>query len=101
MRYYYGTSDSYHQGGMSKATPQELSEIIRDDVESGKWNRYYGGQIHNIDATCSYRRPGFIYHGRLFIFGTKEEFKELEKLIKPFIEHFTPRCYSEDYRDCE
>lgn len=101
MRYYYGTSDSYHIGKGTIISPKELAEKIIDDVKDGKWNTYYGGQINSIDATCRYSKPGFILHDRLFMFGNYDEFRELERLIKPFMEKFTPRCFKDTFYECE
>lgn len=93
MRYYYGTDDSFHHGTGRSATAKQIASIIKRDVEFGKWNHYYGGKTNDITASCSYRRKGFVFHGRLFITGKQSEFKELEKLITSFIE-VTPRQFN-------
>lgn len=95
MKYHYGTDDSYHVGSMNDATPDELAEQIKKDVGNGKWNCYSGGRVNSISATCRFKRTGFVYHNRLFIYGSRDEFKVLEGLIKSFMEYFVPRCYLE------
>ena len=93
MRYYYGTDDSYYRGKGRSVTVKQLASIIKRDVEFGKWNHYYGGRTNDITASCSYKRKGFVYHSRLFIYGKQDEFEELEKLITSFIE-VTPRKFN-------
>lgn len=86
MRYSYGTNDSYNpRRGRTISVPQ-LASIIKRDVEYGKWNKYEGGKEDTSTASCKYHKKGFIYHERLFIYGTAKEFQQLEKLIQDFIE---------------
>lgn len=93
MRYSYGTNDSYNpRRGRTISVPQ-LASIIKRDVEYGKWNKYEGGKEDTSTASCKYHKKGFIYHERLFIYGTKKEFKKLENIIKNFIE-VNPRQYN-------
>ena len=92
MRYSYGTNDSFTNGSRT-ASVKQLASIIKRDVDYGKWNIYEGGETHNYTAKCRYKRNGFIYHEHLLICGTKREFKELEKLIAPFIE-VVPRRFT-------
>lgn len=92
MRYTYGTNDSLSLS-KSTATPKKVAEIIKEDVELGKWNIYEGGITNSLTAKCRYKKKGFIYHSHLLIYGTRQEFGELENLIKPFIE-VIPRQYS-------
>lgn len=93
MRYYYGTNDSYHEGRGRTATAKQIASIIKRDVDYGKWNIYEGGETNSRTAKCRYKRNGFIYHSHLLIFGTEKEFKELESIIKSFIE-VIPRKFS-------
>ena len=92
MRYYYGTDDSYHNGRGRTVTAKQLASIIKRDVDYGKWNLYYGGRENSVSAFCRYRRGGFVYHERLYIYGTQKEFQKLESLIKDIIE-VVPREY--------
>ena len=93
MRYQYGTNDSYPTSKGKTVTPEELATIIKEDVACGKWNIYDRGKQYSIEATCRYHRKGFITHNRLFIYGTKKEFTELEHLIDDFI-YVVPRQYT-------
>lgn len=86
MRYKYGTNDSYSEYRGRTATAKQIASLIKRDVEYGKWNIYHGGVEDSFTASCSYERKGFVYHERLYIQGTEREFKELEALIKDFIE---------------
>ena len=92
MRYSYGTNDSLSLT-KTTATPKKVAEIIKEDVELGKWNIYEGGRTNSITAKCRYKKNGFIFHNHLLIYGTKTEFEELESLIKPIIE-VIPRQYN-------
>ena len=85
MRYKYGTNDSYTNFKGKNVTAKELASIIKRDVDYGKWNLYEGGQEESTTAHCRYQRNGFLYHEQLLIFGSKDEFKRLENLIKEFI----------------
>ena len=91
MMYAYGTNDSFTNSKIS-ATVEELTEIITNDVECGKWNNYFGGVENSISATCSYHKKGYIFHNHLLIYGSKDEFKELENAIKDIID-VTPRQF--------
>ena len=86
MKYQYGTTDSYSINNGVTATVTEIASIIRKDVEAGKWNIYNGGMEESSTASCEYSRVGFEYHNRLYLYGTKEEFEQLESLIERFIE---------------
>lgn len=92
MRYYYGTNDSYHIGAGRTASAKQIASIIKRDVEVGKWNKYEGGRENTREAHCRYAKKGYIFHSQLMIFGKQSEFKELEKLIAPFID-VTPRQF--------
>ena len=81
MRYSYGTNDSYSETRGRTITAKQLASIIKRDVGYGKWNVYDGGRTNSVTASCRYSRRGFVYHNRLFIYGTKKEFQVLEKLI--------------------
>lgn len=93
MRYYYGTSDSYHEGAGRTASVKQVASIIQRDVEFGKWNIYEGGKQDSTLAKCRYKKNGFIFHSVLIIQGQKKEFKELEKLIQDIVE-VIPRQYN-------
>ena len=93
MRYKYGTNDSYTNFKGKNVTAKELASIIKRDVEVGKWNIYEGGRNNSTTAHCRYQRKGFIYHEQLLIYGKPKEFKQLETLIKDFIE-VKPRQYN-------
>ena len=84
MRYSYGTNDSYTTNSRSVSVPQ-LASIIKRDVEYGKWNIYEGGRENSVTAHCRYQKKGFAFHSHLLIYGKKEEFKRLEKLIQDYI----------------
>ena len=86
IRYIYGTNDSYPTTKGRTVTAKQLASIIKRDVSFGKWNLYEGGKENSWTASCRYSRRGFIYHERLFIYGTKKEFQKLEMLIKNIIE---------------
>ena len=92
MRYFYGSNDSYYNGAGRTCSVPQLASIIKKDVEYGKWNLYDGGKANSVTAKCRYQRKGFAYHSYLLIFGTEEEFKRLEELIKDTIE-VIPRQY--------
>ena len=92
MKYYYGTKDSYHEGGTYTATPEELAEVIKKE----EYNRYNGGEPDSVSATIDCFKPGFIFNKNIVIKGTQTEFKEFENLIKNDMEYFTPRNYKED-----
>lgn len=81
MKYKYGTNDSYSNSCGRTATAKQIASIIKRDVEYGKWNKYDGGKQDNYIASCEYSRKGFIHHERLYIYGKRAEFDELEKLI--------------------
>ena len=93
MRYKYGTNDSYSGFRGRTVTPTELASIIKRDVDYGKWNIYEGGKQDSTTAHCKYQTEHFTYHERILIYGTKKEFKELEKLIDDFI-FVNPRRYN-------
>ncbi|MBQ2654106.1 MAG: hypothetical protein IJF83_11160 [Methanobrevibacter sp.] len=86
MRYVYGTNDSYLNTKGQTIPVKQLASIIKRDVEFGKWNIYEGGKENSSTAVCRYKRNGFTYHSQIMIYGSKKEFKKLEKLIKDFIE---------------
>lgn len=94
MLYAYGTNDSFTNSKTS-ATVEEMIQVIKDDVECGKWNTYFGGVEDSISATCSYRKKGFIFHNHLLIYGNMDEFKELEDAIKNVI-NVIPRQFEAD-----
>ena len=93
MRYKYGTTDSYSNFKGKTVTAKELASIIKRDVDYGKWNLYEGGKSNSTIAHCRYKRNGFVYHEQLLIFGSKDEFKRLENLIKDFIK-VNPRVFN-------
>ena len=93
MRYSYGTNDSYNSNRGRTITVKQLASLIKRDVGFGKWNVYEGGREDSSTASCKYSRRGFIYHERLFIYGTEKEFKHLEQLIRPIIE-VIPRVFN-------
>lgn len=86
MRYSYGTNDSYSTSRGRTATAKQIASLIKRDVDYGKWNLYDGGKEESWTASCRYSKKGFVYHERLFIYGTKKEFQELERLIKGIID---------------
>lgn len=92
MRYIYGSNDSYTTTKGTTVTAKQLANIIKKDVELGKWNKYEGGEANSRTAHCRYARKGFAYHSHLLIYGNKKEFEKLENLIKPIIE-VTPRKF--------
>ena len=92
MRYYYGTNDSIGNRGRT-ATAKQIASIIKKDVEVGKWNVYEGGKADTRSAVCRYKRNGFVYHSHLLISGKESEFRELETLIKDYIE-VIPRVFN-------
>lgn len=92
MRYKYGTNDSYTEGKGRTCSVPQLASIIKRDVDYGKWNTYYGGEVNSRTAKCCYKKKGFSFHSHLLIYGKEEEFKRLENLIKDFIE-VTPRKF--------
>ena len=96
MRYSYGTNDSYSNSRGRTVTAKQLASIIKRDVDYGKWNLYDGGRTNSVTASCRYSRKGFIYHGRLFIYGTKREFQQLEKLLQKIDIEIIPRRYEEN-----
>ena len=67
MKYIYGTDASYSTTKPPEATVDEIINIIKDDVEKGKWNTYFGGRVDSITAHCKFHRTGFIYHDELRI----------------------------------
>jgi len=86
MRYIYGTNDSFTTGKGTYCSPVQMANIIKRDVDFGKWNIYEGGETNTRTAHCRYKRNGFIHHQQLLIFGDEREFKELEQLICEIIE---------------
>lgn len=86
MRYIYGTNDSYNTTKGRTVSVKQLASIIQRDVEYGKWNIYEGGETNSQTAQCRYKRNGFVYHEQLMIYGNKQEFKKLEKLLNGIIE---------------
>jgi len=95
MRYSYGVNDSFNpKRGRTISVPQ-LASLIKRDVGFGKWNNYHGGVEDNSAASCSYKANSFVFHERLFIYGTEREFKELEKIISEFIK-VTPRVFTDN-----
>lgn len=95
MRYSYGTNDSFTNGSRT-ASVKQLASIIKRDVDYGKWNIYEGGETNTRTAKCRYKRNGFIYHEHLLIYGTADEFRRLEGLIKDFITVIPRVIYSEN-----
>ena len=96
MRYSYGTNDSFSNSRGRTATAKQIASLIKRDVEYGKWNLYDGGKEDSWTASCRYSRKGFIYHERLFLYGTKREFDELEKLLQKVEIEVIPRRYDEN-----
>lgn len=82
MKYKYGTNDSYSNSSGRTATAKQIASLIKRDVEYGKWNKYDGGKEGSYIASCEYYRRGFVHHERLYIYGKRDEFDELEKLIQ-------------------
>jgi len=93
MKYIYGTNDSYAVLKGKEVSAEEMADIIKRDVGVGKWNIYEGGETNSRTATCRYKRNGYIYHSHLLIYGNKQEFLELEEIIKDFIE-VVPRAFT-------
>lgn len=92
MKYYYGNVDKFIDNDGKTATAKQIASLIKRDVNYGKWNIFNGGSETSI-AEVSYKKGSFTHHEHMFITGRAKEFKELEKLIKPFIE-VIPRQYS-------
>lgn len=93
MKYGYGTVDNYKVVELQFTTPADLAEIIKEDVDCGKWNCYDGGKAYLEIAHCKYQKNNFTTSTNLLIFGTTKEFKRLEELIKDFIK-VNPRVFN-------
>ena len=93
MRYLYGTSDSHPNHRGRTATAKQIASLIKRDVSYGKWNLYDGGRENSWTASCRYSKRGFVYHERLFIYGTQREFQQLEKLLQKVEIEVIPRKY--------
>ena len=94
VRYVYGTNDSYSVTKGKTVTAKQLASIIKRDVNVGKWNQYNGGKTDSITAHCRYARKGFVYHERVFIYGTQKEFQKLEKLLQKIDIEVIPRKFN-------
>ena len=92
MQYKYGVTDKFNGGeGIIVKAPQ-LIDLIKRDVNQGKWNLYEGGDKSHT-AKVSYKGKNWEYGEHLFIIGSKNEIKFLESKIRKFIE-VIPRKYS-------
>ena len=92
MRYIYG-NENYNLPKGKTIPVKQLASLIKRDVEVGKWNIYNGGDKNHHSAKCKYEKNGFTYHEELLIFGSEEEFKKLEELLKGIIE-IIPRKFN-------
>lgn len=98
MRFSVGNDDCCGFGRIETVSVDDLVEIIKSDVADGKWNCYDGGRINSIEAVCRFDRKGVINHNRLFIFGSKNEFKSLEEQLDGVLTVIPRDFRSEDER---
>ena len=83
--YKYGVIEKENaKKGMVVKAPQLLS-IIKKEVGLGKWNQYDGGVNKKTPAKLSYKGKNWEYGEHLFIYGSKKDFKWLEKMIEGLI----------------
>ena len=84
MQYKYGVTGKFTKSeGVIVKAPQ-LIDLIKRDVNRGKWNIYRGGDKKHA-ARVSYEGKNFQYGEHLFIIGSKREIQFLESKIKSFI----------------
>ena len=83
------------------ATPEELAKII---IATKKYRRYNGGDDGGWRCDVSTARStdiyDFVYSESLYIWGTKNEHRKLEKLLKPYMKVF-PREYEDEEKSCD
>ena len=84
MKCQYGTDDSTSTT-FTETTVSELINIIKNDVENGKWNIYDGGKVDSVTAHCRFQKTGYVYHDQLRIYGTESQFKKLEHELSKFM----------------
>ncbi len=95
MKFYYGTNDSLFMGRKESISVEGLVEIIKKDVEDGKWNVYDGGRVNSVTATCRWSERARVTNDRLFIEGSRNEIQSLEKQLDGVLT-VIPREYTED-----
>lgn len=84
MQYKYGVTGKFTKGeGIIVKAPQ-LIDLIRRDVNRGKWNLYEGGDEKHA-AKISYKGKGFTYGEHIFIIGSKREIQFFEEKISKFM----------------
>ena len=93
VRAIHGTKDSYTTAKRYPEVPVE--EIIHDVKEN--FNRYRGGEADSTTATIDFFKPGYIFKDQMLLqFSSVENCREFEEAIKPHVEIFAPRKYSQD-----
>ena len=83
MQYRYGVADNNAIGIVVKA-PQ-LIDLIKRDVNRGKWNIYRGGDDKHT-AKVSYVGKNWEYGEHIFITGSEREIRHLEQKLSEFME---------------
>lgn len=89
MKYNYGVVDK-PEGRIIKAPA--LIDLLKRDVQQGKWNIYEGGTDGENTAKISYKGNGWEYGEHIFIKGSKRELRFFESKIREFME-VIPRVF--------
>ena len=90
MQYKYGVIDNGLDGIIVKAA--QLIDLIKRDVNRGKWNVYDGGDNKHT-AKISYKGKNWEYGEHIYIRGSENEFKYLEQELSKFME-VNPRQFN-------
>ena len=84
MRYKYGVINKVLNHDCTIVRAPALADIIKRDVNVGKWNIYEGGDKEHA-VQVSFKGSSWVHSEHMFIWGSESEIKHLEQLISGFI----------------